>query len=72
MLERLERLLLADRQAVMTAAAMSGMKDYTPLDVEGQLEAFCEYLVGDPTQPRSTVDELADRRARELLDEEAS
>jgi hypothetical protein len=68
MVERLERLLLADRQASMTAAAMSGAKDFIPPDVEGQLEAFSAYLNSDdPGQSRSPADVLADRRTQELL-----
>jgi hypothetical protein len=64
--ERLERLLLADRQALMTAAAVNGAENFEPLDVEERLDAFRTYLNSDPT-----AEDPAEVLVREMLEEVA-
>lgn len=49
---------LADRQAVLTAAAVNGVKDYTPLDVDEQVAHWETWLSHDPGEDDRAIGEL--------------
>jgi len=48
MLERAERVVLGDRQALLAAAASNGAENYEPLDVEAALAAFHDHVYSEP------------------------
>ena len=64
--ERVERVALADRTALLTAAAVNGAADYTPVDVDGRLAEFDAWLCSEPGG-----ESAVDARVRELLEEVA-
>jgi hypothetical protein len=62
---KVETRVMADRAALLTAAATRGTADYEPLNVAEHLEAWDKWLSTDPT----TTDEAQlERWARELLE----
>jgi len=58
-----ERLAVADRQALLTAAAINGAKDYTPVDVGERVEEWRAWLASDPNG-RTEGESFADRVAQ--------
>jgi hypothetical protein len=58
-----ERLAIADRQALLTAAAINGAQDYTPIDVGERVEAWRVWLASDPAE-QPVGESFADRVAR--------
>ena len=63
LLEQVERLAIADRQALLTAAAINGAQDYTPVDVGERVEAWRAWLASDP-EGSPSGESFADRVAR--------
>ena len=63
--ERVERVALADRAALLTAAAVNGAKEYEPVDVDARLAEFDAWLCAEPSV---SVDDV---RARQLMEEVA-
>jgi hypothetical protein len=63
-----ERLAVADRQALLTAAAVNGAQEYTPLDITERLDEWEAWLAHDPGDTQEARDE---RRIRELMGEVA-
>ncbi len=63
MLERAERVVLGDRQALLAAAAASGAENYEPLDVEASLAAFHDHVYAEPG---SVADPLIQRIRKQV------
>lgn len=64
--ERLERVLIADRQALLSRALAVSARDYVPLDVEAQLAEWEAALAADPAD---SAHSRMNRRMAELLGE---
>jgi len=58
MVERVERIVVGDRQELLSAAAANGAENYTPLDVEAALSAFHDHI---HSEPGSVADPLIQR-----------
>jgi hypothetical protein len=58
-----ERLAIADRQALLTAAAINGAQDYTPVDVGERVDTWRAWLASDPNA-QAAGESFADRVAR--------
>jgi len=63
MLERAERVVLGDRQALLAAAATNGAENYEPLDVEAALAAFHDHV---HSEPGSVADPLLQRIRKQV------
>jgi hypothetical protein len=63
LLEQMERVAVADRQAGMTAAVMARDENYTPLDVFARLEEWEAWLAADPSE-QPAGESFADRVIR--------
>ncbi len=63
MLERAERVVLGDRQALLAAAAANGAENYEPLDVDAALAAFDDHV---HSEPGSVVDPLIQRIRKQV------
>jgi len=66
LVERVERVALADRAALLTAAAVNEAKEYEPVDVDARLAEFDAWLCAEPGG-----ESAVDARIRELLEEVA-
>lgn len=64
LLEQVERLALADRAALLTAAVMRDAENYQPLDPAERVREWETWLASDPTVPAAAVESFADRVAR--------
>jgi hypothetical protein len=63
LLEQVERIAVADRQAGLTAAVMARDESYTPVDVFARLEEWEAWLASEPgAQPAG--ESFADHVAR--------
>lgn len=62
LIERVERRALADRQALLTAAAMRGLENYQPLSVDEAIADFDEWLNSDPADTPEARDHALSRR----------
>jgi hypothetical protein len=58
-----ERLAIADRTALLTAAAVNGAENYTPVDVGERVESWRAWLVTDPAA-KPAGESFAERVAR--------
>ena len=65
LLDKVERIALADRQAQMTVAIAQRWEDWTPIDVMERVSDWEAWLAHDPTD---TDEARADARFRELLE----
>lgn len=62
LLERVERRALADRQALLTAAAIRDDTDYQPLSLDAAVDAFDAWLISDPAQSPEAIEAEMSRR----------
>jgi hypothetical protein len=58
-----ERLAIADRTALLTAAAVNGRENYTPVDVGERISQWREWLASDQ-EAQPAGESFADRVAR--------
>ena len=59
----MERLAIADRTALLTAAAINQVENYTPVDVGERVESWRAWLATDPAA-KPAGESFADRVAR--------
>lgn len=63
----MERHLLADRQAQLTAALSVGAEDYEPLDVAAALDAWTKALDADPQRADPAVEARLNALLKEVV-----